>query len=93
MLVEVITPDSFVGNTIGDLSGRRGLIVGQDETDGSFVIRARVPLSEMFGYPTELRAISQATASFSMKFDHFDKVPTGKGPNDEEPKSMVMRAA
>lgn len=93
MQVEVITPDSFVGNVIGDLSGRRGLIVGQDETDGSFVIRARVPLSEMFGYPAELRAISQATASFSMKFDHFDKVPTGKGPNDDEPKSIVMRAA
>lgn len=93
MLVEVITPDSFVGNIIGDLSGRRGLIVGQDETDGSFVIRARAPLSEMFGYPTELRAISQATASFSMKFDHFDKLSPGKGPNDDEPKSMVMRAA
>ena len=93
MFAEVITLDSFVGNIIGDLSSRRGLIVGQDETGGSFVIRARVPLSEMFGYSTELRAISQSTASFSMKFDHFDKVPIGKGPNDDEPKSMVMRAA
>jgi elongation factor G len=93
MLVEVITPDSFVGNIIGGLSGRRGLIVDQDETDGSIVIRARVPLSETFGYPTELRAISQATAAFSVKFDHFDEVPIGKGPNDDEPKSMVMRAA
>jgi elongation factor G len=93
MFVEVRMPEFCVGNVIGDLSGRRGLIVGQDEIGGISVIRARVPMSEMFGYPSELRTISQAAASFSMKFDHFARVPPGKGPDDDEPKSMVMRAA
>jgi elongation factor G len=75
MSVEVVTPEDFMGDVVGDLSGRRGQIQGTDSRGGSQVIQAVVPLAEMFGYATELRSRTQGRATFSMQFEHYDQVP------------------
>jgi len=75
MAVEVETPENFVGNVIGDLSSRRGMIQGQEEVAGKMVIKAEVPLAEMFGYSTTLRSATQGRATYTMEFKHYAEAP------------------
>jgi elongation factor G len=75
MDVEVVVPEEFMGDVMGDLSGRRGHIQGMDSRGGGQVIRAMVPLSEMFGYATTVRSKTQGRATFTMQFDHYAEVP------------------
>ncbi|MBP2171337.1 elongation factor G [Erwinia toletana] len=75
MHVEVETPEEYAGNVMGDLSSRRGMVQGMDELHGGRVIRAEVPLSEMFGYSTTLRSMSQGRATYSMEFHHYAEAP------------------
>ena len=75
MKVEVVTPDEYMGDVIGDLNKRRGQIQGSETRGPATVINAMVPLANMFGYVNELRSFSQGRAQFSMQFDHYDEVP------------------
>jgi elongation factor G len=75
MAVEVRTPEDYMGDVIGDLNSRRGIIQAMDEIAGTRVVRARVPLSEMFGYVGDLRGRTQGRASYSMEFDSYAEVP------------------
>jgi len=75
MDVEVVTPDEYMGDVMGDLNGRRGRIMNLEGRAGAQVIRANVPLSQMFGYATDLRSKTQGRATFTMQFDHYEKVP------------------
>ncbi len=77
MKMEVTTPEDYVGGIIGDLNRRRGLIKGQDERNGAVIIKVEVPLSQMFGYVTNLRTISSGRASSSMEFSHYAEAPSG----------------
>jgi elongation factor G len=75
MAVEVVTPEEFLGDVIGNLNGRRGRVGQLEPVGGSQSIRASVPLAEMFGYATDLRSMTQGRATFSMQFDRYDEVP------------------
>lgn len=75
MKLEVVTPDEYVGPVIGDLNRRRGLPKGQDSRSGAIAVQAEVPLSEMFGYVTQLRTITSGRASSTMEFSHYAPVP------------------
>jgi len=75
MKVEIVTPEDYVGDVMGDVSRRRGLLQGQDESPSGKIINAVVPLGEMFGYATSLRSMSQGRATFSMEFDHYAEAP------------------
>jgi elongation factor G len=75
MKVEVVTPEEYMGDVMGDLNRRRGLPQGMDDTPAGKVIRAEVPLAEMFGYATDLRSMSQGRATYSMEFDKYNEVP------------------
>ncbi len=76
MAVEVETPEDFMGNVMGDLSGRRGMVQGmEDQAGGIKVIKAEVPLAEMFGYSTTMRSLSQGRATYSMEFKHYSEAP------------------
>jgi elongation factor G len=76
MAVEVETPEDYMGNVMGDLSGRRGIVQGmEDQVGGIKVIKAEVPLAEMFGYSTQLRSLSQGRATYSMEFKHYSEAP------------------
>ena len=75
MDVEVVTPDDYLGDVMGDLNGRRGRVQSMEARAGAQVVRAQVPLSEMFGYATDLRSRTQGRATFTMQFDHYEKVP------------------
>src|SRR6266545_3345141 len=75
MAVEVVTPEENMGDVIGDLNSRRGIIQAMEERGGSRVVRALVPLSEMFGYVGDLRSKTQGRASYSMQFDSYNEVP------------------
>jgi elongation factor G len=75
MSVEVETPEQFMGNVIGDLSGRRGVLHGQEDIAGIMAIKAEVPLSDMFGYSTQLRSLTQGRATYTMEFKHYAEMP------------------
>jgi len=75
MAVEVETPEDFMGNVVGDLSSRRGMIQGMDDMPTGKVIKAEVPLAEMFGYSTTLRSLSQGRATYTMEFKHYTEAP------------------
>jgi elongation factor G len=75
MKVEVVTPEDYMGDVMGDLSRRRGVLQGSDESPSGKVINAHVPLGEMFGYATSLRSMSQGRATFTMEFDHYAEAP------------------
>ena len=75
MKVEVVTPDEYMGDVMGDLNRRRGLPQGMDDSPSGKVIRAEVPLAEMFGYATDLRSMSQGRATYSMEFEKYAEVP------------------
>jgi elongation factor G len=81
MKLEVVTPEENMGDVIGDLNKRRGQIDGMDDRNGAKVVKAKVPLSEMFGYVTQLRTISSGRASSTMEFSHYDQAP--KNVSDE----------
>ncbi|MCZ0936753.1 MAG: elongation factor G [Gemmatimonadetes bacterium] len=78
MNVEVVTPDDYLGDVMGDLSSRRGKIGGMTQRSSAQVVGASVPLSEMFGYATSLRSISQGRAVYTMQFSHYEEVPGSK---------------
>jgi elongation factor G len=75
MKVEVVTPEEFLGDIMGDISSRRGMIQSQSDRGTAKVLDANVPLASMFGYATELRSMTQGRSSYSMEFAHYDKVP------------------
>ena len=75
MKVEVLTPDEYLGDVIGDLNSRRGQIQGTDQRGNAQVITAFVPLANMFGYVSNLRGMSQGRAQFTMQYDHYEDVP------------------
>ena len=75
MAVEVETPEDYMGDVMGDLSSRRGMIQGMDDSASGKIIRAEVPLAEMFGYSTVVRSLSQGRASYSMEFKHYSEAP------------------
>ncbi len=77
MKMEVVTPEEYMGDIMGDLNRRRGQMAGVDEKAGSQVIKCTVPLANMFGYVTQLRTMSSGRATSSMEFDHFAEVPRG----------------
>jgi elongation factor G len=77
MKLEVITPDEYTGSVIGDLNRRRGLLKGQESRGSAIIVKAEVPLSEMFGYITELRTLTSGRASSTMEFSHFSSAPDG----------------
>jgi elongation factor G len=75
MAVEVITPEDYMGDVIGDLSARRGKVEGMEQRGTSQIVRAQVPLSDMFGYATDLRSRTQGRATYSMQFHAYSEVP------------------
>jgi elongation factor G len=75
MAVEVETPEDYAGTVMGDLSSRRGMVQGMDDVLGGKIIKAEVPLSEMFGYSTSLRSATQGRATYSMEFKHYTEAP------------------
>ncbi len=77
MKIEVVTPDQYMGDVTGDLNRRRGMLEGMDNRAGAQVIKAKVPLSEMFGYVTQLRSLSSGRASSTMEFSHYAPAPSG----------------
>jgi elongation factor G len=78
MKVEVTSPADYMGDVLGDLSSRRGKIGGMNQRGEAQVIDAQVPLSEMFGYSTRLRSMTQGRAAYSMEFSHYEEVPKSK---------------
>jgi elongation factor G len=75
MRVEVVTPEDYMGDVIGDLSSRRGKVEGMEQRGNAQVIRSQVPLSEMFGYATDLRSRTQGRATYTMQFDSYQQIP------------------
>jgi elongation factor G len=75
MKVEVTVPEEYMGDVIGDINSRRGRMEGMELVSGAQIIRAYVPLSEMFGYATDLRSNTQGRGLYSMQFDHYEPVP------------------
>ena len=86
MAVEVVTPDDYMGDVIGDLSSRRGRVEGMDQRGNAQVIRALVPLADMFGYATDLRSRTQGRATYTMQFHSYAEVP------DAIAKEIIARA-
>ena len=78
MAVEVVCPDNYLGDVIGDLNSRRGRIRGLEDRAGAKVVLAHVPLAEMFGYATDLRSRTQGRATFTMQFDLYEELPVQK---------------
>ena len=75
MKVEITMPEEYMGDVIGDVNSRRGRIESMDDLGGGKIVKAFVPLSEMFGYATDLRSRTQGRGNYSMFFDHYDPVP------------------
>ncbi|MDH5436393.1 MAG: elongation factor G, partial [Gammaproteobacteria bacterium] len=75
MSVEVVTPENYMGDVMGDLNRRRGIVGGMEDTPSGKVIRAKVPLKEMFGYSTDLRSATQGRATYSMEFAKYAEAP------------------
>ena len=75
MKVEVVTPEEYMGDVIGDLNSRRGQVSGMEPRGNAQVISANVPLAEMFGYVNTLRSLSQGRAQYTMIFSHYEQVP------------------
>jgi elongation factor G len=76
MKVEVVTPEDYMGDVNGDLNRRRGILQGLEDAPSGKIVRAEVPLSEMFGYATTLRSMSQGRATYTMEFAHYSEVPS-----------------
>ena len=94
MAVEVETPEDYAGNVMGDLSSRRGMVQGMDDmVGGGKVIKAEVPLSEMFGYSTTLRSMSQGRATYTMEFKHYSRSSAERGRGDHHRAREVSHEA
>ena len=76
MMVEVVTPDEHMGDVVGDINKRRGMISGMDENPSGKIVKASVPLSEMFGYSTDLRSKTQGRATYTMEFSRYEEIPS-----------------
>ena len=76
MKVEVVTPEDYMGDIIGDLNSRRGQIEKREDRGNAKVVSSVVPLANMFGYVNNLRSLSQGRANYSMQFDHYEQVPS-----------------
>ena len=76
MKVEAVTPGDYLGDVTGDLNRRRGIIQGMEETVVGNIIKAEVPLSEMFGYATDLRSMTQGRATYTMEFEKYAEIPS-----------------
>ncbi|MBB6600610.1 elongation factor G [Luteimonas sp. MC1825] len=76
MKVEIVSPEDYIGDVMGDVSRRRGILQGQDDSPSGKIVNAMIPLGEMFGYATSLRSMSQGRATFTMEFDHYADAPT-----------------
>jgi elongation factor G len=76
MSLEVVLPEDFLGDVIGDLSGSRGKIIGVEAHKGTQTVRAEAPLAEMFGYATDLRSLTQGRATYTMQFARYSPVPS-----------------
>ena len=76
MKVEVVTPEEYMGDVVGDLNRRRGLIQGMDDSPAGKMVRAEVPLTEMFGYATDLRSATQGRATYTMEFQKYVEAPS-----------------
>ncbi len=75
MKVEVVTPEDYMGDVMGDLNRRRGMVTGMEDAPAGKIVRASVPLAEMFGYSTDLRSATQGRASYSMEFERYEEAP------------------
>ena len=75
MKVQVIVPEEYLGNVMGDITSRRGRPLGQESRGNALAINAMVPLAEMFGYATSLRSNTQGRGNFTMVFDHYEETP------------------
>jgi len=75
MDVEVVTPEDYMGDVMGDLNRRRGLVQGMEDAPAGKIVRAEVPLAEMFGYATDLRSMTQGRATYSMEFGKYNEAP------------------
>jgi elongation factor G len=75
MKVEVVTPEEYMGDVMGDINRRRGLVQGMEDSPTGKIIRAEVPLAEMFGYATDLRSATQGRATYSMEFEKYSEAP------------------
>jgi elongation factor G len=75
MKVEVVTPEEYMGDVMGDLNSRRGMVQGMEDAPAGRIIRAEVPLAQMFGYATSLRSATQGRATYSMEFSKYTEVP------------------
>jgi len=76
MKLEVTTPEDHFGDILGDLSSRRGMVQGSEILNNTRLITALVPLAETFGYSTDIRSMTQGRATYSMQFDHYERVPS-----------------
>jgi elongation factor G len=88
MRVEVVTPEEYMGDVIGDLNSRRGQINGMDQRGNARVINGMVPLANMFGYGNSLRSIAKNLASWQMVYDHYEPIPGG-GPDPAHPGAAI----
>jgi elongation factor G len=77
MSLEVVTPEEYMGDVIGDLNSRRGRVQNIERRGNAQVIKAQAPLAEMFGYATDLRSKTQGRATYTMQFSHYNEVPKG----------------
>jgi elongation factor G len=75
MAVEVVTPEDYMGDVVGDINSRRGRVQGMEPRANAQVIDCKVPLSEMFGYATDLRSATQGRATYTMQFDSYEQAP------------------
>ncbi|HMW46235.1 MAG TPA: elongation factor G, partial [Solirubrobacterales bacterium] len=93
MAVEVTTPEDFLGDVIGDLSRRRGKVQGQEQRGNALAVQAYVPLSEMFGYATDLRSSTQGRAQYTMQFERYEEVPSNIAEEIAESRSGAKAGA
>ena len=93
MAVEVETPEDFMGNVMGDLSSRRGIVQGMEDIagGGGKLVRAEVPLAEMFGYSTSLRSLTQGRATYTMEFKHYAETPNNVAEADDQLEARSKR--
>ena len=77
MSLEIVTPDDYMGDVMGDISSRRGKVQGMENRATVQIVRAEVPLANMFGYATDLRSMSQGRATYTMQFSRYAQVPQG----------------
>ena len=89
MSVEVVTPEEYMGDVMGDLNRRRGMVLGMEDSPAGMVVRAEVPLAEMFGYATDVRSMTQGRATYTMQFEKYAHAPASVAEAIIEKKNRV----